>query len=54
MRNVRVVNFNERLEGEEPMNWRNLRTPETNEVDSQLENILQSPIQFNMVDGKIS
>ena len=54
MRNVRVVNFNERLEGEEPMNWRNLRTPETNEVDSQFENILQSPIQFNMVDGKIS
>ena len=54
MQDVKAVNFNERLEGDDSKNWRNLKTPETTSVDSEYETFLQSPIQFNMVNGQIT
>ena len=54
MKDVRFNKFNEKLRGPEPLNWRNLRTPETSDVPSEYVTVLETPIKFSMVNGEIS
>ena len=53
LKNVKFNNFNERLSGPQPDNWRILRTPETEQVPSEFQTVLEYPVEFTMVNGEI-
>ena len=53
MKNVKFNKFNEKLSGPEPENWRMLETPETQQVPSEFQTVLQYPVEFTMVNGEV-
>ena len=58
LKQVRSVKFNEKLSGSSHeqnwrQNWRKLRTPETQQIPSEFESILESPIEVSMTNGEI-
>jgi len=53
LRNIKFNNFNEKLSGPEPLNWRTLVTPATSPVPEALKVFLESPVQGEMEAWKI-
>merc|ERR1719167_1741564 len=53
LKDVRFTRFNEKLTGLEPENWRFMHTPEPEETTSEYKTILESPVEFTMVEGEI-
>merc|ERR1711962_93738 len=53
LRDVRFAKFNEKLTGLEPENWRFMHTPEPEETTSEYKTVLESPVEFTMVEGEI-
>merc|ERR1719184_595507 len=53
LRDVRFAKFNEKLTGPEPENWRFMHTPEPEETTSEYKTVLESPVEFTMVEGEI-
>jgi len=55
LKNVQFAKFDERLTGPEPMNWRTVVTPApATVVDPTMVQLLESPVVFTMVQGKIT
>jgi len=55
LKDVKYSKFNEKLTGSsEYKNWRHLITPEGQQIPSEFETILKSPIEFSMINGEIS
>merc|ERR1712168_280852 len=55
LKDVKYSKFNERLTGTtEYNNWRHLITPEGQQIPSEFETVLKSPIEFNMIEGNIT
>merc|ERR1712180_523000 len=53
LRDVRFAKFNEKLTGLEPENWRFIHTPEPEETTSEYKTVLESPVEFTMVEGEV-
>merc|ERR1711962_49776 len=53
LKDVRFTRFNEKLTGLEPENWRFMHTPEPEETTSEYKTVLESPVEFTMVEGEI-
>merc|ERR1711962_1326832 len=53
LRDVRFAKFNEKLTGLEPENWRFMHTPEPEETTSEYKTVLESPVEFTMVEGEV-
>merc|ERR1719474_1808710 len=53
LRNIKFNNFNEKLSGPEPLNWKTLVTPATSPVPEALKVFLESPVQGEMEAWKI-
>merc|ERR1719184_354707 len=53
LRDVRFAKFNEKLTGPEPENWRFMHTPEPEETTSEYKSVLESPVEFTMVEGEV-
>ena len=53
LRNVKFNNFNEKLTGPEPLNWRTVETPATAPVPEAFRVFLESPVMGEMVAWKI-
>merc|ERR1711962_228282 len=53
LKDVRFAKFNEKLTGLEPENWRFMHTPEPEETTSEYKTVLESPVEFTMVEGEI-
>merc|ERR1712180_354843 len=53
LRNIKFNNFNEKLSGPEPLNWRTMVTPATSPVPEALKVFLESPVQGEMEAWKI-
>merc|ERR1711962_1261589 len=53
LKDVRFTRFNEKLTGLEPENWRFMHTPEPEETTSVYKTVLESPVEFTMVEGEI-
>jgi len=56
VKNVRSTKFNEKFTGPESQgweNWRQLRTPEGQQIPSELSSMLEQPIEFSMVNGEV-
>ena len=52
---MKYSKFNEKLTGStEYRNWRHLITPEGQQIPSEFETILKTPIEFSMTNGVIS
>jgi len=55
LKDVKYSKFNEKLTGStEYRNWRHLITPEGQQIPSEFETILKTPIEFSMTNGVIS
>ena len=50
---MRFAKFNEKLTGPEPENWRFMHTPEPEETTSEYKTVLESPVEFTMVEGEV-
>merc|ERR1711962_268876 len=53
LKDVRFTRFNEKLTGLEPENWRFMHTPEPEETTSVYKTVLESPVEFTMVEGEV-
>merc|ERR1711962_706063 len=53
LKDVRFTRFNEKLTGLEPESWRFMHTPEPEETTSVYKTVLESPVEFTMVEGEI-
>merc|ERR1719184_780162 len=53
LKDVRFTRFNEKLTGLEPENWRFMHTPEPEETTSEYKSVLESPVEFTMVEGEV-
>merc|ERR1711962_1415607 len=53
LKDVRFTRFNEKLTGLEPENWRFMHTPEPEETTSEYKTVLESPVEFTMVEGEV-
>jgi len=56
LKNVRSNKFNEKLTGPEAQiwqSWMKLKTPEPQGIPSEFESILESPVEFSMINGEI-
>merc|ERR1711962_152543 len=53
LKDVRFTRFNEKLTGLEPENWRLMHTPEPEETTSEYKTVLESPVEFTMVEGEV-
>merc|ERR1712001_693367 len=55
LKDVKYSKFNEKLTGSaEYQNWRHLITPEGQQIPSEFERVLKSPIEFSMSNGEIT
>jgi len=54
LKNVMFTKFDQRLEGPMPYNWRTMMTPTPVAAPVHLLPFLESPVVFNMVQGKIT
>merc|ERR1711931_43203 len=53
LKDVKFAKFNEKLTGLEPENWRFMHTPEPEETTSEYKTVLESPVEFTMVEGEV-
>ena len=53
LRNIKFNNFNEKLTGPEPLNWRTVVTPATAPVPEAFRSFLESPVKGEMEAWKI-
>merc|ERR1719391_764270 len=53
LKDVRFTRFNEKLTGLEPENWRFMHTPEPEETTTEYKTVLESPVEFTMVEGEV-
>merc|ERR1719391_10933 len=53
LKDVRFTRFNEKLTGLEPENWRFMHTPEPEETTSEYKTVLESPVEFTMIEGEV-
>jgi len=53
LKNLRFAKFNEKLSGEGGRNWAQLTTPEPQQVPSEYQAVLESPVEFSMQNGEI-
>merc|ERR1711962_1126981 len=53
LKDVRFTRFNEKLTGLEPENWRFMHTPEPEETTSEYKTVLESPVEFTIVEGEV-
>merc|ERR1719249_501613 len=53
LKDVRFTRFNEKLTGLEPENWRFMHTPAPEETTSEYKTVLESPVEFTMVEGEV-
>merc|ERR1712002_472346 len=53
LREVKIANFNEKLNGAKPLNWRHMEVPSTSPVPEAFKAFLESPVEIELEAGEV-
>ena len=53
LKDVKIKNFNEKLQGPKPLNWRRVETPSTSPVPEEFKAHLEAPIEVQLENGEV-